>query len=109
MSHSMEHPSGYEKRDISVKGTVIWAAILIFLLILVLIAINEWFIKVKEELYDEMVQKPVNQELIELRASEDSLLSSYGKFDTLSGIYHIPIDSAMKLMAVDAGSKNAKK
>lgn len=99
----MEHPSGYEKKDINVKLTIIWGVIMIFFLIVSLIAVNDWFIKTKEEMYDEMVLKPVNQELLELRAHEDSLLSSYGKSDTLSGVYHIPIDSAMKIMAQENG------
>lgn len=109
MSHSTDHPSGYEKRDISVKWTLFWASMGVLFLLLSLTGINEWFIKTKEEMYDDMVLKPANQELIELRAHEDSLLSSYGKDDTLSGVYHIPIDSAMKLMAEKSSNVGTKK
>jgi hypothetical protein len=104
----MEHPGGYEKQDISVKKVAIWTAILIFLLSLSFVALDDWFIKTKEEMYEEMVLKPVNQELIDLRAKEDSLLSSYGKFDTLGGVYRIPIDSAMIQMAAESGSTDSK-
>lgn len=106
MTHSSEHPSGYEKKDLNIKKVVRDATIVIISLIIMLVLLEEWFMKTKEDLYREMVLEPQNQELIQLRAREDSLLTSYGKADS-AGAFRIPIDSAIALTAAEttAGSK----
>lgn len=108
MSHGSGHPSGYEKSDINVRMVIMWAAIVILFLVIALISVNDWFIKTKDDLYKEMVLEPQNQQLIDLRAHEDSVLTSYGMSDSLPGVYHIPIDSAMKQIAEKTKAEGAK-
>jgi hypothetical protein len=45
-----------------------------------------------------MLQVKPREELKELRAEEDRILSSYGWVDPANGIVRIPIDRAMKLV-----------
>ncbi len=108
MTHSVEHPSGYEKRDLNIKKVVSYAVIVIVLLIVMLVLLEEWFIKTKEDLYQEMVLEPPNKELFQLRAREDRLLTSYGKEDS-TGAYRIPIDSALALTAAETITGSKKK
>lgn len=79
----------------------------IVVLAVLLIMVDEWFIRTKEDLYYEMVLHPKNPQLLELRAREDSLLNSYGIADS-TGAYRIPIDSAIKVTAAEAASGKKK-
>ena len=103
MSHDLGHADGYEKTDIDIKMIVIYAVLLIAFLIVSLILLEEYFIYKKEQMYQEMVLEPENPQLVELRAKENRVLSSYGLADSAAGEYHIPIDSAMKQVAATAG------
>lgn len=96
MSHGSGHPTGYEKKDINVRKVVVYSIISVILVILSIVLVDEWYLKTKEEIYQEMVLAPKNQELIEIRAREDSLLTTYGRDDS-TGAYRIPIDSAIAI------------
>ena len=103
MSHAPGHSGGYEKRDVNVKNIAWFTLISIIVLAILLVMVNEWFIKTKEDLYYEMVLKPKNPELSKLRAHEDSVMNSYGIADS-TGAFRIPIDSAMALVAAEAAA-----
>jgi hypothetical protein len=107
LSHGSGHPTGYEKKDINIKKVTAYSFITIVLLIGTVVVIDEWFIKTKEEIYQEMVLEPKNQELLQLRAREDSLLSTYGRDDS-TGAYRIPIDSAIALTSAETQANNSK-
>ena len=107
MSQTTGHSGGYEKRDINVKNIAVFTFIFIVVLTVALTILNDWFIKTKEDLYYEMVLKPKNPELLQLRALEDSVMNSYGIADS-TGAYRIPIDSAMALVAAEAASGKKK-
>jgi len=106
LSHDLGHADGYEKTDIDIKMIVISAVLLIAFLVVSLILLEEYFIYKKEQMYQEMVLEPENPQLVELRAKENRVLSSYGLADSAAGEYHIPIDSAMKQVAATAGGNN---
>ena len=106
MSHDSGHASGYEKTDIDIKMIVIFAALLIAFLVVSIVLLDDYFIYKKEQMYREMVLEPENPQLLELRAKENRVLSSYGLADSAAGEYHIPIDSAMKQVAATAGGNN---
>ena len=105
MSHDTGHAGGYENRDVNAKKIMIYAVIFIVVLVIMLILLNDYFIYQKEQMYREMVLEPENPQLLELRAKEDSILNSYGLADTATGEYRIPIDSAMKQAAANAGGR----
>jgi len=100
---STSHGSGgYEKKDTSARGILIVALISLVIVVLSIVLTNELFIATREELVGEMVLKPESAALRDLRAREAATLFSYGVVDSVKGIYHIPIDRAMKLMAEEA-------
>ncbi|HEX7343543.1 MAG TPA: hypothetical protein VF398_04725 [bacterium] len=100
---STSHGSGgYEKKDTSARGILIVALISVVIVVLSVILTNELFIATREELVDEMVLKPESAALRDLRAREAAVLFSYEVLDAEKGVYRIPIDRAMKLMAEEA-------
>jgi len=94
--------SGYEKQDVSAwkVGLVGFASLL--LLVLAIVVINQIFALTKLSLYYETVLRPEAKALREQRSREDETLNSYGVIDAKAGIYRIPIDRAMKLLADEA-------
>lgn len=108
MTHTVEHPSGYEEKDLNIKKIVRFAVIFVILLIVMLVMLEEWFMKTKEDLYQEMVLEPPNKELIQLRLREENMLTTYGKPDS-TGAYRIPIDSAIALTAAETATGSKKK
>ena len=108
-SESTSHGSGgYEEKDTSTRGILIVALMSIIVVVVAVILTNELFIATREELVEEMVLRPESAALRDLRAREAALLFSYDVVDSAGGIYRIPIDRAMKLMAEEAYAKQAK-
>lgn len=94
--------TGYEKGDVNVGRMLVFTAIAIVFTLLVVVFMNEFFLFEKERIVQEMVLSPESKELRELRAREDRELHSYAVIDTANGVYRIPIDRAMRLMADEA-------
>jgi hypothetical protein len=96
---------GYEKQDVNVgRMLLVTAAAIVFTLAVVLI-MNEYFMYEKETIVQEVVLSPESKALRELRAREDRELHSYAVVDTASGVYRIPIERAMDLVADEAFQK----
>ena len=95
-------PSGYEKQDVSVSKVVLWGVMSILVVIVVIIWGLDYFTAVKEEIVQEQVLSPQSVALRELRAREAEELGSYKLLDSAAGVYRIPIDRAMELMADEA-------
>ncbi|MBD3299204.1 MAG: hypothetical protein GF341_11150 [candidate division Zixibacteria bacterium] len=94
--------TGYEKGDVNVGRMLVFTAIAIVFTLLVVVFMNEFFVFEKERVIQEMVLSPESKELRELRAREDRELHSYAVIDTANGVYRIPIERAMQLMADEA-------
>ncbi len=94
--------AGYEKRDVNVPMVGLIALAVIVILIVLSVAVEQYFVVSRERDYYEMVLKPENPQLIELRSAEEQRLHSYQLVDTVKGIWRIPIDSAVKLEAAEA-------
>lgn len=110
VSHDRKDDSipGYETRDVNIKMVVGIGLIGILLLVIILFGLDRLFTLVTEQQIKESVLIPVSQELVALRATEDSILSSYGVVNPDKGIYRIPIDSAMVLMAKEYQTKSSR-
>ena len=93
---------GYEKSDTRPAVVVIITLLSIVILIAIGIVLNEYFLLTKERIVYESVLKPESAALRELRAREDEFLNSYKVLDKDKGIYQIPIDRAMQLVADEA-------
>jgi len=105
---SGDHASGYEKKDVNIRQILWWTIGLVVAIAISLVLLNEFFLSVKEEMIYEEVLKPESISLRDVRAKEDLLLNSYAVVDSTKGIYRIPIDRAIELVAQEAyrGKKN---
>lgn len=93
-----KHPH-YEVRDISWL-TLLWmGALIIGGLVVIVIMLDSYFSLAKEQEVYELVLKPESTQLRELRAQEQQTLTSYDVIDKQKGVYRIPIDRAMQLVA----------
>lgn len=102
MSENYSNPDpGYETRDVNVRKVAILVVMGIIVLAAILVALDLYFsYSVEREIY-EMVLKPESKALKEIRQRDQLILNSYGKSNSLEGVYHIPIDSAMQDMLRD--------
>ena len=94
--------SGYEKRDVNVRNLVLIAVICVVIVVAAMFWVWTYFVRVTEETVYQMVLRPGSLTLQELRAHEDEALNKYRIIDLGKGIYQIPIDSAMALVAREA-------
>ncbi|RJP82568.1 MAG: hypothetical protein C4524_00560 [Candidatus Zixiibacteriota bacterium] len=92
----------YERRDANLRGVLIIAGVSSVILIVSLVVVWNLFIATREELVQEVVLAPESAALRELRTREDQVLYGYGLTDSAAGIYRIPIDRAMQLLAEEA-------
>lgn len=99
--------SGYETRDVNVFTVTVLIILGIIALAGILVSLDIYFsYTVEREIY-EIVLKPGSKALKEIRQRDRLILDSYGKSDSLEGVYRIPIDSAMRDMLREAPvSKN---
>jgi hypothetical protein len=111
---------GYEKRDISVGVVALFAASLIVALVVVhYLALGTFhhlarqsstypppspLAAAREKLTGPRLLVNQNLDMERFRASEDSLLNSYGWVDRNQGIVRIPIDRAIDLVAQNGKS-----
>jgi len=94
--------SGYEKKDVSVNKIALWGVIAVTLLVVFVVFIMDFFVATREKLVYEQQLRPESVALRELRAREAETLNSYKIIDSTKGIYQIPIQRAMQLMAQEA-------
>ena len=91
--------AGYEKRDINATKIIIFSSAGIIILASLLFLLYNYFISEKEEIVYETQLKPESVLLRDLRAGEEETLTTYKVLDAGKGIYQIPIDRAMQLLA----------
>lgn len=96
-----EH-SGYERRDVNMKLILLISLTGVLFVVISVIVIDSVFISAKEEIIHETVLSPESSALRELRVREDEVLNSYKLLDSARGIYQIPVERAMDLVANEA-------
>lgn len=103
-SHNQHTPetAGYEKKDVNVTKTLIATVLIVLFLIASVLFVDEIFVHEKEQVIADVVLKPVSITLLDLRATEDEVLSSYKLLDPQNGTYRIPIERAIKVYADEA-------
>jgi hypothetical protein len=98
--------AGYEKRDVNIVMVIGLSVLLVALLVIILVFLTDYFVETKEQMIYEVQLQPESVDLKTLRAAETEELSSYKVLDAGRGVYRIPIDRAMELLATEASSKN---
>jgi hypothetical protein len=99
---------GYEKKDINVTKVFLFVGLSAVFLLVAILFLNNYFTSATEEQIYNAVLKPESVTLRELRAREDETLNSYKRLDSAKGIYQIPIERAMKVMADEAFRETEK-
>jgi hypothetical protein len=94
-----EEKSGYERQDVNIRRLLLVTLAVLFLIVVIIWAMNEYFFMAREELVYETVLKPESAELRELVARETETLNSYKMIDAQKGICQIPIERAMDVLA----------
>jgi hypothetical protein len=93
---------GYEKRDVAAgKLLLVTAAATIFVAVVVIGLLQLFSAESEQQVYD-TVLAPESAVLRDLRAHEDDILNSYAVVDSTKGVYRIPVERAMKLIADEA-------
>lgn len=103
MTQQTPPSAGYEKRDVNVRNLILIAVLCVVIIVVAVAWVRVYFIKISEEEIYQSVLKPGSITLQELRAKEDNVLNTYRIIDPSKGIYQIPIDRAMELLADEAG------
>ena len=106
--HAEEHASGYETSDINVRNIVLLGIAIIVFLSVSFVVLNGYFVQSREELVYERVLKSQNPKLQQLREQSQETLYSYGVVDSAQGVYRIPIDRAMELVAEDSFNQRVR-
>lgn len=93
---------GYEKRDVSANKVIFVGVMGILLLVVLVVAMIDYFTVFTEEQIYVSVLKPESSALRELHAREAEALHSYKLLDAAKGVYQIPVERAIDLMADSA-------
>ncbi|RMD92294.1 MAG: hypothetical protein D6814_17105 [Calditrichaeota bacterium] len=107
LEHEPANP-GYETRDVNPKTLFVLGIATVLLIGFMLVLLNEYFVAAKEKDVYEVVLKPESTKLRKLHAYEDEILNSYAVLDQDKGIYQIPIERAMQLIAEENFQKRQK-
>jgi hypothetical protein len=94
-----DNHQGYEKLDVNMKS-VISVSIVGFLgVITIIFILTQYFTAAKEKQIYNAVLKPESLSARDLKAAEAEILGSYKVLDAKKGVYQIPIERAMALVA----------
>ena len=93
------HNVRYEKNDVKILPVIGIALSLIVVLIVILVFLSDFFLGLKEEIVYQTQLKPESVELKDLRQAEAKTLTSYEILDASRGIYRIPVDQAIEILA----------
>lgn len=95
----------YERRDINAVKVIGYSIAGVLILVVILVLLNDYFLFNKNEMVYQTNLKPVSSDLRDLRSWENDVLSNYKLLDADKGIYQIPIERAMHLMAEEEFQK----
>lgn len=92
---------GYEKKDVSIKALFIGTFATVFLILIFIVGLRDYFIfNIEKSITAEIINNP-NIELIEIIKKDKAMLNGYGVIDKEKGVYKIPIEQAMKTVIRD--------
>jgi hypothetical protein len=95
---------GFDRAEPSAAAIATFAISSLFLLVLTILAIQQYFDHIWSEAVYEKVLAPPSEQLREVRGRDDWNLTHYMFMDKASGQVRIPIDQAMELNLKDAAA-----
>ncbi len=99
--------SAYEKRDTNTPKIFGMAVGGVILIAFILFELNQFFVLSQEVVVYEQVLALQSREIWELRVHDAEILGSYAVIDAEAGVYRIPIERSMELMADEAYANNS--
>nr|MBN2278171.1 hypothetical protein [candidate division Zixibacteria bacterium] len=100
---------GYDKGEASVKKVIFWGIVAVTVFVAAIIWAVDYFTAVKEEATYSRVLSPSSTDLRDLKVHESEILTTYKLLDSAGGIYQIPIERAMEILADEAYQKKKDK
>jgi hypothetical protein len=94
----------YEKKDVNVRMLFISGLAAIIIFIVILTFLSDYFTVMETNAVYETQLKPESVSLNEILKEEQAILTSYKLIDSKKGIYRIPIERAMQLLAEEAAN-----
>jgi hypothetical protein len=111
MSEEQEQPvfpadprDGFDRDEPSARAIFIFAISSLVLLVLTILAIQQYFDHIWTEAVYEKILAPPSEQLREVRGRDDWNLSHYMYMDKASGQVRIPVEKAMELVLQDAAA-----
>jgi hypothetical protein len=95
---------GFDRQEPQAGAIAGFAIGSVLLLIITIVALQQYFDKIWEQAVYEKVLAPPSEQLLQLHNREDWNLSHYGYSDKASGTVRIPVDRAMELFKQEASS-----
>jgi hypothetical protein len=92
----------YERQDINPYKIIGFSLVGLIILVVIIIILRDYFMIEKEEIVYNTTLKPVSAELRDIHARETETLNNYKLLDKQKGIYQIPIERAMQLLAEES-------
>ena len=93
---------GYEKKDVNAKMIIGVGLSSVLILIIIFVVLRDYFTVMETEAVYQAQLKPESVTLNELRAEDEKILTTYKLIDAEKGVYRIPIERAMHLLAEEA-------
>jgi hypothetical protein len=94
-----QHIVRYEKKDINIKVVMGVGLTTVIILIAILVMLSDYFTVMETDRVYETQLKPESVSLNEILAAEQEILTTYKLIDAEKGVYRIPIEQAMQLLA----------
>ncbi len=93
---------GYEKSDLSIGKVFAYGIGGVIAVVAIIVFLIDFYTGYTEEVISDVVLRPESMEIRELRAREMEVLNSYKLLDEANGVYQIPIERALELVADEA-------
>ena len=106
MTSTDNNNAGYEKRDVNIVMVIGLSVFLVVVLAIILVLLMDYFVGTKEQMVYEAQLQPESVDLKQLEAADKEELTTYKVLDADRGVYRIPIERAMELLAKEASSAN---
>jgi hypothetical protein len=96
---TQENKSGYEKKDVNLKFVIGISLLSIVIFVVIIVFLTDYFITEESKIVYETQLQPESVNLKDLLAEEEEILTTYKILDAEKGIYRIPIERAITLLA----------
>jgi len=106
MNSTEQNNNGYERKDVNVMKVAGWGVGGAIIVVIIVVFLFQLFSVLKDQAYEDVVLKPRSADLRELRAREIEVLNSYNLLDDKEGVYRIPVERAIDIMAEEAYRQN---